>query len=207
LLPGDVSDPFVVARLGSQEFKTSVISNNLNPVWNSPPFEFDVAEDDQKLRLEVFNSNQWHADDSLGFIEVLVQNLEPNKAHKIVTKLNEGTAVRTDRKQARLEVEVLRVDSKAPQHVVETRPAGAAYTQQLALMTAAKQGRPVPLPSFHNMGPEAFHRPPRQSEHGSSASRLGHYNNSQDPKYYPSQERTCKKSWKDDPFLWLAVTD
>eukprot|EP00419_Tripos_fusus_P080869 CAMPEP_0172934072 /NCGR_PEP_ID=MMETSP1075-20121228/220827_1 /TAXON_ID=2916 /ORGANISM="Ceratium fusus, Strain PA161109" /LENGTH=645 /DNA_ID=CAMNT_0013795421 /DNA_START=26 /DNA_END=1963 /DNA_ORIENTATION=- len=82
---------------------------------------------------------------------------------------------------------------------------------QLAL---AKQGRPVPLPSFHNMGPEAFQAPPRQSElkkgvpdYGSSASRLGQYDYSQNPKYHPSQEQTDKKSWKDDPFYgWRSQT-
>jgi len=214
LLPGDVSDPFVVARVGSQEFKTSVISNNLNPVWNSPHFEFEIMEEDEKLHLEVFNSNQWHADDSLGFIEVLVQNLEPNKVHKIVTRLNEGNEVRKDRKQARLEVEVQRVDSKAPPHVEAARPAGAAHSQQLALRPA-KPGMRVPLPSFHSIGPEALQRPQQQlalkngvPEYGASANRLSQYDYSQNPKYVPKEELTDKRAWKDDPFHgWRSETE
>eukprot|EP00913_Durusdinium_trenchii_P032159 g30113.t1 len=65
-LLGDVSDPYVVVRLGGQEFTTPVISNNLNPVWEADNrFTLTVTEEDKLLELEVKNSNHFR-DDSLG---------------------------------------------------------------------------------------------------------------------------------------------
>uniref|UniRef100_A0A7S4UP67 RanBP2-type domain-containing protein n=1 Tax=Alexandrium monilatum TaxID=311494 RepID=A0A7S4UP67_9DINO len=106
ILPEDASDPFVVARMGRQEFKTQVIENSLNPVWNSPQFEFTIQDEDATLLLEVFSSNQWHAHDSLGRMQILVQNLTPGESQAVLEGLDEGGVLREDGLQARLEVEV-----------------------------------------------------------------------------------------------------
>lgn len=211
ILPEDVSDPFVVARVGRQEFKTGVIENNLNPVWNSAQFEFAVESEDALLSLEVFNSNQWHAHDSLGRMQVLVQNLTPGENHTVVERLYEGEVVREDGLQAKLEIEVKLLTR-------EQLAGGAKDTQipgqQLAAAGGPQQRAPnwVPLPSFHGFGPEAFQAPKpvlddapvgrarRLEEYESMAARLGQYDYSSDPAYYPKQEETDKRSWKEDPF-------
>lgn len=95
---------------------------------------------------------------------------------------------------------------------------------ELALMTAAERGGPVPLPSFHNMDSDRFRGYPQQPEsraqaeppclqvdhlkYGSGSNRLGDYDYSQGHSYHPSQEQTCKRSWKDDPFHgWRSRTE
>jgi len=214
ILPEDVSDPFVVARLGRQEFKTPVIENNLNPVWNSAQFEFAIESEDATLLLEVFNSNQWHAHDSLGRLQVLVQNLTPGENHTVLERLDEGEVAREDGLQAKLEVEVklLTREQAASGGAGPARP--AAGGQQLAVASAPQHRAPnwVPLPSFHGFGPEALQAPKptiddapvgrarRMEEYESMASRLGQYDYSSDPAYYPKQEEVDKRSWKDDPF-------
>lgn len=223
ILPGDVSDPFVVARLGRQEFKTAVIDNNLNPVWNSAQFEFAVEKDHDKLHLEVFNSNQWHAHDSLGSMDILLEHLIPGENHMVREKLNEGTVRREDGRSARLEVEVMLLSPNQPQGgggrggpgggTIVPMPAPGGQRFPLPPHHQQKIQNWVPLPSFHGLGPEAFEAPkPKVSvdaptgrarqlaEYESQASRLGQYDYSQDPAYYPKQEQVDKRSWKDDPF-------
>jgi len=39
-LMGDVSDPFVNASIGAELKHTATINDNLNPVWDSEPFNF-----------------------------------------------------------------------------------------------------------------------------------------------------------------------
>ncbi|CAJ1416282.1 unnamed protein product [Effrenium voratum] len=56
-LLGDVSDPYVMLRLGTQELSTPVINNNLNPVWEADNrFTLAVTKEDKLLELEVKNS-------------------------------------------------------------------------------------------------------------------------------------------------------
>ncbi|CAE7941754.1 CAR11, partial [Symbiodinium necroappetens] len=53
---GDVSDPYVVVKLGRQEFTTPVINNDLNPVWHVDN-KFTLQVDKESLlELEVKNS-------------------------------------------------------------------------------------------------------------------------------------------------------
>eukprot|EP00441_Pelagodinium_beii_P001771 CAMPEP_0197693524 /NCGR_PEP_ID=MMETSP1338-20131121/112620_1 /TAXON_ID=43686 ORGANISM="Pelagodinium beii, Strain RCC1491" /NCGR_SAMPLE_ID=MMETSP1338 /ASSEMBLY_ACC=CAM_ASM_000754 /LENGTH=583 /DNA_ID=CAMNT_0043276285 /DNA_START=69 /DNA_END=1817 /DNA_ORIENTATION=- len=64
---GDVSDPYVVVKLGAQEFHTPVVKNNLNPVWSSQNgFTLSVISE-VKLSIEVKNSNNVKDDTSLGW--------------------------------------------------------------------------------------------------------------------------------------------
>mmetsp|Transcript_118164 Transcript_118164/g.312323 ORF Transcript_118164/g.312323 Transcript_118164/m.312323 type:complete len:952 (+) Transcript_118164:1745-4600(+) len=213
---GDVSDPFVVARLGRQEFKTEVVENNLNPVWDAPQFEFAIAQETDRLELEVFNANQWHAD-SLGRLVVAPGHLTPGETHCVREELDEGEGVVRDRGVvAMLEVELTFL---SPEEVAAgalgagRAPAGAA---QLQLARAREHRAPnwVPLPSFQGLGPEVYERPSRNPleeinavavqrrmlGYESMACRLGQYDYSSDPLYYPKQDNVDKRRWKDDPF-------
>jgi len=218
ILPEDVSDPFVVARVGRQEFKTEVIDNDLNPVWNSPQFEFAIESDDAKLVLEVFNSNQWHANDSLGKMEIRIQALTPGENHTVLEPLDEGEGIiREDGLQARLEVEVKFLSPEQLAGVSAgnalARRAGASGAQ--ATPTQAQHHKApnwVPLPNFNAWGPEAFAAPKkvaddapigqnrRMQEYESMACRLGQYDYSKEAVYYPKQDEVDKRQWKEDPF-------
>mmetsp|Transcript_98642 Transcript_98642/g.254783 ORF Transcript_98642/g.254783 Transcript_98642/m.254783 type:complete len:885 (+) Transcript_98642:954-3608(+) len=213
--PDDMSDPFVVARLGRQEFKTDVISNNLNPIWNSRHFEFALEGEDPVLELEVYNSQQWHAHDSLGKLHIRVADLVAGKKDTIRGSrgiLDEEGAYRDDGKQGSLEVEVLYLSAD---QLAGGRGAHA-YDEQTAdtgLQSQKKKDKNwVPLPSFHHLGPEAFKAPQPKIEEAlvgqqrkimamsSRACRLGQYDYSREPDYNPNLEEVDKRRWKDDPF-------
>mmetsp|Transcript_84897 Transcript_84897/g.243634 ORF Transcript_84897/g.243634 Transcript_84897/m.243634 type:complete len:552 (+) Transcript_84897:2-1657(+) len=87
---GDYSDAYVVVNLGSQEFKTSVIDNNLNPVWSSDNyFTFEVAVEATTLKLACMNKNRFK-DDSLGETEVDVRTLARGEWCRFKEKLENG---------------------------------------------------------------------------------------------------------------------
>lgn len=68
------SDPYVVLTVGAQEFKTKVINNTLQPVWNEV-FEFIVDErDGQFLKLDVFDKDP-NKDDPLGKASVDISTI------------------------------------------------------------------------------------------------------------------------------------
>lgn len=82
MLGGGVSDPYVVAKMGKTIHKTPTINNNLNPVWaTGNDFFFKLGEADQKLDLQVFNSNVIR-DDSLGTTSLDVRTLQPGKLYR-----------------------------------------------------------------------------------------------------------------------------
>lgn len=77
---GDLSDPFVVVRLGKQEHRTPTIDNNLNPVWTSKnEFTLKVGDTDDTLCLEVMNDNRIMKYDSLGTTSVALWSLPPSE--------------------------------------------------------------------------------------------------------------------------------
>lgn len=89
-LLGDVSDPYVVAKVGKVQKKTSVIDDNLNPVWHdSNEFTFRVADEDAQLELEVFNANIVK-DDSLGLTNVDLRRVQPQQWVAFKEKLRGG---------------------------------------------------------------------------------------------------------------------
>lgn len=89
-LLGDVSDPYVVVRLGNQEFLTPVINNNLNPVWDADnKFTMTVRPEDKLLELEVKNSNLLR-DDSLGRTSLDFRSLTPHVWHTQKDLLKDG---------------------------------------------------------------------------------------------------------------------
>jgi len=76
---GDVSDPFVEAKVGKMVHRTLTIDNNLNPVWTSSnEFTFPVSAEDGQLDLEVINSNVIK-NDTLGSTSVSFWSLPPRQ--------------------------------------------------------------------------------------------------------------------------------
>jgi len=93
---GDVSDPYVSFRLESMDEKqrkrTTTISNDLNPKWNSTPFLFPIANDEDALLVEVWDEDMMKSDDFLGRMKVPLYRIihgEPNKPYWIRDKLQD----------------------------------------------------------------------------------------------------------------------
>lgn len=225
IMPEDCSDPFVVARLGRKEVKTHVIENDLNPVWNSQQYEFPIADDeaDPRLELEVYSSNQWHANESLGLLHIPIRSLTPGEVHLARERLDEGDIVREDRKNARIQVEVQLLGQEHLLNPQSTQQGTLAKThreakqqsqlqrqqqqqqKQLAVRDQQQAKIHVPLPSFKSMGPEAFARPPKQvdvakvgearrlNEYESLACRLGQYDYSQPAAPYYPKQEIVDK--------------
>eukprot|EP00928_Gymnodinium_smaydae_P008232 TRINITY_DN12992_c0_g1_i1.p1 TRINITY_DN12992_c0_g1~~TRINITY_DN12992_c0_g1_i1.p1 ORF type:complete len:1121 (+),score=232.44 TRINITY_DN12992_c0_g1_i1:178-3540(+) len=157
IMPGDVSDPFAVVRLGRykqsksgktkkakefvpgmQEFQTEVIDNDLNPVWTTNNFDFTFEhEEDHVLRIEVFNCNTWSAHDSLGFMEVdLLRDIQPGQTRHFKEQLQDG-----DEGRLELELRLLTTDQVrhgdtggAPPHLVQhAKNPNAAATRDFDL--------------------------------------------------------------------------
>jgi len=88
---GDLSDPFVVVKVGKQEHKTPVIKDSLNPVWDKGnQFTFKVGQNGGTLEFEVFNSNKLFAHNSLGSAKVDLRGLPPNQRQRKREKLHNG---------------------------------------------------------------------------------------------------------------------
>jgi len=71
-----VSDPYVVARLGTQRQKTTIKKNNLNPKWDETfMFSWDGRSN---LFLQAWDYDRSNADDSLGTLDfsLVDMNLE-----------------------------------------------------------------------------------------------------------------------------------
>lgn len=68
------SDPYVVLTLGRQKAQTSVIKNNLNPVWNEE-LKLSVPQHYGPLKLQVFDHDLLSADDIMGEAEIDLQSL------------------------------------------------------------------------------------------------------------------------------------
>lgn len=78
---GGLSDPYVTARVGPVESRTSTINNSLNPVWTSDnllTFELEGSALNV-LTLEVMNANTFLKDKSLGTLTVDISSLPVNE--------------------------------------------------------------------------------------------------------------------------------
>lgn len=215
--PGHVSDPFVVIKLGKQpkkEHKTDVVHNNLNPAFNSPNFEFDVQDEDDFLKIEVFNASQFYSHDSLGKLSIPLHDIVsyPGEVQPRRDHLQNGG-------EGELEYEILYIP---PEQVMAgvgrpQVPGRPAPFMQPAVELHHKVQHKIPLPDFHGFGRAAFDRPPpeveiakvgekkRQAEYESFACHLGQYDYDQGgPNYFPSQDAPQtleeKHRWKEDPF-------
>ncbi|GAA5909086.1 uncharacterized protein JCM6883_002600 [Sporobolomyces salmoneus] len=89
------SDPYVVvaySKFGKPLFSTRVVQKDLNPVWEQTTFLLvtdDEVRADEKLSIQLWDSDMMSADDLVGRTNISVTDLmlEPNKVHKRVDKL------------------------------------------------------------------------------------------------------------------------
>ncbi|CAE8651204.1 unnamed protein product [Polarella glacialis] len=87
---GDVSDPYVVAKVGALQQRTPIINDNLNPDWREGnQFTFQVGDQDTALELEVMNSNVMR-DDLLGTLSIDLNRMQPEQWCRFQEKLQDG---------------------------------------------------------------------------------------------------------------------
>ncbi|XP_014518667.1 ADP-ribosylation factor GTPase-activating protein AGD12 isoform X1 [Vigna radiata var. radiata] len=68
------SDPYVILSLGQQTVQTSVVSSNLNPVWNEE-YMLSVPEHYGQMKLKVFDHDTFSSDDIMGEADIDLQSL------------------------------------------------------------------------------------------------------------------------------------
>ncbi|TYJ33645.1 hypothetical protein E1A91_A05G117200v1 [Gossypium mustelinum] len=68
------SDPYVVLTLGKQTVQSTVISSNLNPVWNEE-LMLSVPSNYGPVKLQVYDHDTFSADDIMGEAEIDIQPL------------------------------------------------------------------------------------------------------------------------------------
>ncbi|XVE91035.1 hypothetical protein DITRI_Ditri20bG0123700 [Diplodiscus trichospermus] len=66
------SDPYVVLTLGQQTVQTTVITSNLNPVWNEE-LMLSVPHNFGHVKLQVYDHDTFSADDIMGEAEIDIQ--------------------------------------------------------------------------------------------------------------------------------------
>merc|ERR1719424_1828778 len=217
VVPGELSDPHCVIKLGNQEHQTDVVRNNLNPVFNSSNFEFLVPNEDDVLQIEVFNASQFYAHDTLGKLSLHLHNIVscPGEVQSRTDVLKGGG-------NGKLEYELYYVP---PERMMQIGANGRLPPsgKQAPYMELQVQHKPVqhrvPLPDFSGFGPAAFAAPPpefekapagelkKKQEYESWACHLGQYDyDKEGPTYFPNQEVTDRHAWSQDPF-YRALED
>ncbi|KZV63998.1 hypothetical protein PENSPDRAFT_757538 [Peniophora sp. CONT] len=89
------SDPYVTltyTRLGKPLFSTRIIKSDLNPVFEETaafPIDLNVLKLDERLSIQLWDSDRGSADDMLGYVEVDILELvkDKNSAHRRVGHL------------------------------------------------------------------------------------------------------------------------
>ncbi|XP_042058034.1 ADP-ribosylation factor GTPase-activating protein AGD12-like [Salvia splendens] len=66
------SDPYIVLTLGKQKVQTSVVSSNLNPVWNEELL-LSIPHDYSPVKLQVYDQDTFSADDIMGEADIDMQ--------------------------------------------------------------------------------------------------------------------------------------
>ncbi|KAK4386444.1 UNVERIFIED_CONTAM: ADP-ribosylation factor GTPase-activating protein AGD12 [Sesamum calycinum] len=66
------SDPYIILTLGQQKVQTSVVTSNLNPVWNEE-LDLSVPHDYGSIKLQVYDHDMFSADDIMGEAEIDIQ--------------------------------------------------------------------------------------------------------------------------------------
>mmetsp|Transcript_12921 Transcript_12921/g.33241 ORF Transcript_12921/g.33241 Transcript_12921/m.33241 type:complete len:798 (+) Transcript_12921:137-2530(+) len=78
-----LSDPYVVCKLDNKiMFKTPVIQNNLDPVWNDGPHEFQCLYE-KDLNFEIFDKDLVGHGDLLGMVRLDVRKLPREPEHEL----------------------------------------------------------------------------------------------------------------------------
>ncbi len=82
------SDPFCKVRVGDQVFRTKVMKNNLNPVWNET-FVIPLAEVEKEVvKFEVFDWDRIGSDDLLGRFKFDFSSMRWNKPARFEIELD-----------------------------------------------------------------------------------------------------------------------
>ncbi|KAL4420729.1 hypothetical protein ABPG75_010385 [Micractinium tetrahymenae] len=81
--PGAKSDPFVVLNVGDSAAITSVINQNLDPVWNETFYLFVSDPATQRLVVKVLDQDMGKADDLLGSAMRGLQDLAGGAARQV----------------------------------------------------------------------------------------------------------------------------
>ena len=85
-IKGDVSDPYARITFGDFKYKTEIISNSLNPEWNTI-FIFPISNNSndfsnktgfEDLNIEIFDQDKFKNDANLGNVRIDVRNLIKN---------------------------------------------------------------------------------------------------------------------------------
>ncbi|KAL5197817.1 hypothetical protein ABZP36_001329 [Zizania latifolia] len=87
------SDPYVVLCYGSEKVKTSVQKKNPNPVWNEV-LQLSVTNPTKPVKLEVFDEDNFTADDSMGVAEFNVTDIY-DAAKLDLKHVSDGTRIKT----------------------------------------------------------------------------------------------------------------
>ncbi|KAK4421040.1 ADP-ribosylation factor GTPase-activating protein AGD12 [Sesamum alatum] len=66
------SDPYIILTLGQQKVQTSVVTSNLNPIWNEE-LDLCVPHDYSSIKLQVYDHDMFSADDIMGEAEIDIQ--------------------------------------------------------------------------------------------------------------------------------------
>lgn len=89
------SDPYVKFKLdGKTIYKSKVVYKNLNPVWNET-FSFPIRNLDQKLFTKVYDRDLT-LDDFMGSCAVVLSDLELDKSHEMVLRLDDPNSLEDD---------------------------------------------------------------------------------------------------------------
>lgn len=79
---GGTSEPYFIAKLGKEQYKSRVIYSNLNPLFYEE-FKLKVQNLDEKLIIEIFDKDKLSKDDLLGKLEI---DLTSEKFGKVTEK-------------------------------------------------------------------------------------------------------------------------
>ena len=78
------SEPYAMIKYGGQKFKTPTVKNSQVPKWDfEMEFNFPDGEDDS-IRIEVLDEDNWGRDESLGRLNLPLSDLatmDPNSGH------------------------------------------------------------------------------------------------------------------------------
>ncbi|RKP08734.1 hypothetical protein THASP1DRAFT_29473 [Thamnocephalis sphaerospora] len=62
-----------LSQRGKTRFRTRILANNLNPVWEETGFMLVTRDDvrnDERIHLKVWDADRWNSDDALGYVEL-----------------------------------------------------------------------------------------------------------------------------------------
>jgi hypothetical protein len=82
------SDPYVRFTLGKQKRRSSVVNQDLNPVWREM-FEFQITSRSEKLLMEVFDQDMIGSDDFMGRVTLDLAELSDNRTSELVLDLED----------------------------------------------------------------------------------------------------------------------